>query len=259
MQEINAEISKKHEANLRSFKKHCVALGVFHGGVPDLIGSGTLISWGINHYILTVAHLFSAHRMDDFYIFTGRNYVQLGSDFISTDIEQSIEANIEYCLVKLKTDQVNELRDFKFADLEGIPSPQTANKSNVLFFVGFPWKKSKANKYNRKHKLNSYVFYHPEIINFDNPRFNVDTHCAIVIDRKINKCINEKSMKVSAPPELKGISGGPIFIMNATISSNRRKNVLIGICMEYDERTQYMYGIRISKILNLLQTKGVFL
>lgn len=255
MSAIKAEINEKLEEHLRSFKKHCVGLGVYEGEVPILIGSGTLISCGMNYYILTAAHLFEEHELDEFHIFTGQNSIPLEGDFIYTDINQSIEASNEFCLVKLKVDQVKEFTDFKFADLAGILPLQTASKSNVLFFVGFPWKKNRANKYNKKHKLSSYVFYNLEEINHNNPRFNVYTHCAIVIDTRTNKCINEKQQKVTAP-ELKGISGGPIFIINSDISSNRNKNILVGICIEYDKKSQVMYGIRLSKILDLLQAEG---
>jgi hypothetical protein len=219
-----------------------------------LFGSGVLIEFRQEVFILTAGHVIDGFKKGDLLIpALDKKIVSIQGVYAYIKPEGSRNEDfLDYGYFKLDQQFASELKKQFYA----IPEREFGIKENYakeekMSFGGFPARRS--NVAGSEASANEYIYgaYHANSKDYKSLKYHPDANIVAKFNRK--KTINPHSLKVQTAPLPHGISGGGIFVWPEVIKElipSKRK--IIGLGHTYKEKSGYFIGTRLEVILRAI-------
>lgn len=223
------------------------------------LGTGTIVSWGNTHWLITAAHLLDAGRQaPDFFAVTlnSTEPVSLQRRFVRSDPEHDL------ALCALNPREVDSL-GVSAIDGKKFFSFPSASTGRILCTLGWPNTKNTLSKYDRK-PISQMIVAGPQ-------KAAVDLHQPSVLDRQYvfqryypPDTIDQEGARINAP-KLTGLSGGITFDLGDPLDFevlDRQANFAIhpvGICTMNDPLRRVIRSTRPANFITDILQDNVIL
>ena len=223
--------------------------------IPQQVASGVLIKRSSKYFLLTCKHVFDHIRSKDVIILTSMGFaVRLPTKvtFINNETD-----SIDLALLHLKGERVRELKSrYSFLPAKHLGFDHIFDPDLYYMFVGF---------LNKKTILSGWEFYSPPFGFLTNFRpykkikklgFNYDDNITLEYSiRKQSDLDDPSDERKLGPKELKGLSGGGIWLSVAGKRPHTYNYLLLGIMIEERLDRGFIIGTKIDLIKKSLQVE----
>ena len=248
----------QNKASWNALKTTCHLLKV-NNGITEACGTGVLLKVNSLHFLVTAAHVADNLNQEIHVGINESTVLRLGGNILTNNITGTREADrLDLCVVKLCEESILKLSKlYSFLDISEIELNHDFKEFPMYEFVGFPYTKSKYNKYKKRLKS---VPYHYITIPCKakayeelkcNPKINV------VLNYERKKVFNFRKKTHQIGPELYGISGcGLWYVPSQNNPSIEPIKKLVAIINEWPvNNRKYLVGTRIDLFTEIIRQK----
>jgi hypothetical protein len=218
------------------------------GSRPSQIASGVLIKNKSKYFLLTCKHVFDNIKLDDAIILTSAGFaVRLPKEIMYIN---NINNSIDLALIQLKGERLKHMKaHYSFLPMQNLGFKHLFDEELWYMLFGF---------INKKTILKDYAFY-VESFGFlttirryrkiEKIGFNYDNNITLEYNcRKQNNLNDDDGTRKFGPKDLKGLSGGGIWLSVAGERANTFNYVLVGIMIEERIDRGFIIGTKINLI-----------
>ena len=265
---IREEAHRRLEAVTATFKRSIrliYAESLDRKGLPEALGTGTLIRVGNVSLMLTAAHVTRNIEHTSLHVGGGHELVPLGGTaFHSAALPGQLDDPVDMSAWLLEPSLIAELGDVSFLEADTFPIGTDFGRGALFGCLGYPTSKNKdvhAGNQTVKTKLWKYASHENDdgssaLRAGSNPNW----HLFIQFDSKHSR---DEDGNVVNSPNPTGVSGGPVVYLGNLGSGDtyaigsRIRPMLAGILTTNPKNGDAMRATRIDKILEVLAKKGV--
>ncbi len=212
---------------------------------PIQIASGVLIQNSSKFFLLTCKHVFDNIKIDDVVILTSMGFAVR----LPTAVTFVNDANdsIDLALIELKGYRVKELKSvYSFLSYKYLGFGHVFNEESWYMLYGYVNKKTKLEGYGFFSEPFGYLTTIRQYRNFEKLGFSYDNNISLEYSRK-QSYLGEDTRMLGLK-ELKGMSGGGVWLSVAGKRRNTYDYILVGILIEERIDRGFIIGTRISLI-----------
>jgi hypothetical protein len=223
----------------------------FGENVPVQIASGILIRKYRKYFLLTCKHVFNGINISDVIILTRSLFaVRLPDEikFINNDTD-----SIDLALVELKSHRLTMLKSYySFLPYRNLGFKHIFDEDLYYMFFGFINKRTELKDYALEAESFGYLTNIRHYRKFEELGFNYRENVSLEYNRRKVGDFNDDTRVMMGPKELKGMSGGGIWLSVADRKRDTYRYLLVGIMIEERLDQGFIIGTKIGLIQNHL-------
>lgn len=221
---------------------------------PVQVASGVLIQNSRKFFLVTCKHVFDNIKIDDVIILTSMGFaVRLPS---LVRFVNDANDSIDLALIELKDDRVKELQSiYSFLPYKNVGFSHVFDEELYYMLFGYVNKKTKLEDKAFFSDTFGYLTTTRQYKNFEKLGFSYKNNVSLEYNRK--QSYLDEDIRMLGFKELKGMSGGGIWLSVEGKRRNTYNYILVGIMIEERIERGFVIGTKISlleKTLNEIQT-----
>lgn len=215
---------------------------------PEQIASGVLIKNASKHFLLTCKHVFDGIKLEDVVILTSGGWsVRLPDDVEFINDEKD---NVDLALIQLKSYRLKELkRRYSFLSSKYLGFDHVFDEELWYMLYGY---------INKRTVLDNYAFYSEPFgfltgirhyRNFEKLGFSYENNISLEYNRRKQTYLDdEDEIRRFGPKDLRGLSGGGIWLSVAGKKEDTYEYILVGTLIEERIERGFLIGTKIGLI-----------
>ncbi len=213
---------------------------------PIQIASGILIKKASDHFLLTCKHVFDNIKSDDVIILTSAGFsVRLPNKVKFIDSDNN---SIDLALIQLKAERVKELKShYSFLPNKNLGFNHIFNNELFYMFFGFINKKTFLKRFEFEVESFGYLTSYRHYKKIEKIGFNYDNNVTLEYNRRKQSDFDDDVPKFGYR-DLKGLSGGGIWLSVAGKKPASFNYILVGIMIEERIDRGFIVGTKIGLI-----------
>ena len=224
-------------------------LWILERGVPDLIGTGTLLEIEKQSFLITAAHVIDSAGNQPLLVYGSMGLRQIGGHGKITRPASDLRKDDrdDTSVVALDQETIDHLETaykplpIQHADANDLFLPQ-----KPYAFFGFPW---------RKDSKKSYGFQAMSVAETDYISSGLSPQKHIAVEFDLKHAIDNNDGRELVAPNPQGMSGGPVwsFVSVDLDGQQMLTRRLVGIAIEYISDRKMLVGVRINAALECIR------
>lgn len=215
---------------------------------PVQVASGVLIKDISKHYLLTCKHVFDNIKIDDIVILTGSGFaVRLPNEVQFINDEKD---SLDIALIQLSGYRLNELEDYySFLPKQNLGLEHIFDEDLFYMLYGFVNKRTALK--NRAYIVESFAYLTniKQYKKIEKLGFSYDNNITLEYNRRKQSDFFDDTRQLGIR-ELKGLSGGGIWLSETGQIPDTFNYILVGIMIEERIDSGFVIGTKISLIKN---------
>jgi hypothetical protein len=218
---------------------------------PQQIASGVLIKDGSKHFLLTCKHVFDDIKFEDVVILIGAGFavrIPEEVEFINDDKD-----SIDLALIRLKSDRLKALKNY----YSFLPSKYIGFKhvfDEELYYMLFGFINKRTTLKSRAFFVESFAYltgirYYKK---FEELGFSYDNNITLEYNRRKQGDFEDEKARKFGPKDLKGLSGGGVWLSVAGRKKGTYKYILVAIMIEERIERGFVIATKTSLIKDKL-------
>lgn len=229
------------------------------GGKPQLVGSGFLVSSGANFYLVSAAHVFDKHKLDQelFFYIEPNTIRKLTGEFMLTKTPPGKDRKCDRLDVGVLKLEGPALPPYLMVQKYSLPisalMPNALPREGKHFLlVGFPASKSRANPIARDLTSEPCSFQNISAPVSTYSEIGVTSQSHIVLSFDVKRTV-APNKEVRAFPKPSGMSGSPIWLLYDESGPNDpTQTSVVGIAIEHHKINRAIVATDIDIALKLI-------
>lgn len=217
------------------------------------IASGILIRSASKYFLLTCKHVFDNIRVDEVVVLISGGFaVRLPNEVTFINNEND---SIDLALIQLKAERVSGLKTlYSFLPSKNLGFKHIFDDELFYMFFGFINKKTTLQNYAFNVESFGFLTGVRRYKKIEKMGFNYDNNITLEYNcRKQSDLCDEKDSRKFGPKDLKGLSGGGIWLSVAGKKPETYNYILVGILIEERIDKGFVIGTKIDLIEKSLQ------